>query len=159
MAKVQAGRFTAATDRDFVVFIIGMRVNHWWMFHKWIPVAFAMPRMLMKLFSDKSLGMLGAESFFRPFPLTTCMISYWESFEKLERFARDRTLPHAEAWARFLKNVGNNGSVGIYHETYQVKPGDFECVYGNMPLFGLAAATRHVPVGPGTDSAKDRIGR
>ena len=61
-----------------------MRVNKWWQFHKWIPTALAMPRMLMKLQQDKSLGMYSAESFFRFFPLTTTLISYWESFEHLE---------------------------------------------------------------------------
>lgn len=31
---------------DFVVFLIGMRVNRPWMIRKWVPVATAMPRML-----------------------------------------------------------------------------------------------------------------
>lgn len=28
-----------------------------------------------------------------------------------------------------------------------------------MPLFGLAKATSHVPIGPGTNTAKQRMGR
>ncbi|RYZ80853.1 MAG: DUF4188 domain-containing protein [Proteobacteria bacterium] len=157
MSKVSPGRFTAEVNRDFVVFIIGMRVNKWWLPHKWLPVATAMPRMLIKLGKDRSLGMLGAESFFRFFPLTTTLISYWKSFEDLERFATDRSLPHAAAWADFMKSIGSTGTVGIYHETYKVKRGDFECVYANMPKFGLAAAFNLVPIQKAKDSARSRI--
>ncbi len=28
--------------------------------------------------------------------------------------------------------------VGIWHETYLIEPGKFECVYGNMPPFDWA---------------------
>jgi Monooxygenase af470-like len=34
--------------------------------------------------------------------------------------------------------------VGIWHETYLVEPNQFEVFYGNMPKFGLGAATEHV---------------
>ena len=33
-----------------------------------------------------------------------------------------------------------NGDVGIWHETYRVRPGDYENVYLNMPEFGLGKA-------------------
>jgi Domain of unknown function (DUF4188) len=159
MAKIFPGRFTAEVKKDFVVFLIGMRVNRWWMFHKWVPTFIAMPRMQRALAKDKSLGMFGRESFFRLFPLTIILVSYWESFEKLDQFAKDRTLPHAEAWSKFMKSVGSNGTVGIYHETYKVSASEFECVYGNMPLFGLASAFNHVPIGKSTDSARQRISK
>jgi hypothetical protein len=38
-----------------------------------------------------------------------------------------------------------------------VHPGDVECIYSNMPVFGLAAASRHVPIGRRTDTAADRL--
>lgn len=69
MSKIFPGRYSSEVNRDFVVFIIGMQVNRWWMFHLWLPVAFAMPRMLIKLQKNKNLGMLGGESFFRFFLL------------------------------------------------------------------------------------------
>jgi len=159
MSKIFPGRYTADVSRDFVVFIIGMRVNHWWMFHLWLPVAIAMPRMMLKLKKDKSLGLLGSEAFFRLFPLTTTLISYWDSFEHLDRFAKDKNLPHASAWAKFMKSVGSSGHVGIYHETYKVKASDFECVYGNMPKFGLASSFTHVPIQNSQDTAKARINK
>lgn len=159
MAKIFPGRYTVEANEDFVVFIIGMRVNSWWKIHLWLPTALALPRMLMKLQSDKSLGMLGAESFFRLFPITTTLISYWRSFDHLERFAKDPTLPHADAWAKFMKSVGSSGDVGIYHETYKVRPTDYECIYGNMPKFGLATAFTHVLVDSKRNTAKARISR
>ena len=49
MAKVLAKRMTAEVEGEFVVFLIGMRINAFWKIHKWLPVALAMPRMLREL--------------------------------------------------------------------------------------------------------------
>ncbi len=46
MAKTINQRMTVKLEGDFVVFLIGMRINRFWKFHKWIPVAAAMPKML-----------------------------------------------------------------------------------------------------------------
>jgi hypothetical protein len=35
---------TARLDGEFVVFLIGMRINRYWKLHKWLPVATAMPQ-------------------------------------------------------------------------------------------------------------------
>jgi hypothetical protein len=45
MTTVIPARMTAKLG-DFVVFLIGMRV---WKFWKWLPMATAMPRMLIEL--------------------------------------------------------------------------------------------------------------
>lgn len=71
-------------------------------------------------------------------------VQYWRSFEDLENFARHPTEPHLQVWQDFNQRIGSDGSVGIGHETYMVSARQLECVYGNMPLFGLAAATAHV---------------
>ena len=42
---IHAERMTARMDGDFVVFMIGMRINRPWMIHKIIPVFAAMPKM------------------------------------------------------------------------------------------------------------------
>ena len=49
MGKVIADRMTAQVEDDFVVFLIGMRINRFWKVHKWLPVAMAMPRMRREL--------------------------------------------------------------------------------------------------------------
>lgn len=86
------------------------------------------------------------------------VVQYWRSFADLDRFARDSADPHRPAWQRFNRNVGSSGEVGIWHETYEVRSGEYECMYGNMPRVGLAAAAEHLPIGRKTDSAAQRIG-
>jgi hypothetical protein len=157
MAKVIPGRFTAQTDQPVVVFLIGMRINKLHALRKWLPTFMAMPRMLKELSTHPEKGFLGAQLFRSGRTILT--VQYWRSFDDLERFARDEGDPHMPAWRRFNKVVGyKDGSVGIFHESYLVQPGQFETVYGNMPLFGLAAATGHVPARGGLLTARRRLG-
>ena len=64
MAKVMTGRYTAQIDEPFVVFLIGMRINKWFAFSKWIPTARAMGPMLRTLFQHPEKGFLGGQVFF-----------------------------------------------------------------------------------------------
>jgi hypothetical protein len=155
MASVFPGRFTANAERDFVVFLIGMRINKPWKVNRWWPVATAMPRMLRVLDQHPELGCLGYQQWFGR---TTLLVQYWRDFSSLDRFARDKDLPHLEPWRRFNRAIRDSGDVGIWHETYQVRAGESEAFYGNMPMFGLAAATEHVPVGRKGQAAAARIG-
>lgn len=157
MKSIHPGRFTAATNEPFVVFLIGMRVNQWWRFDKWLPVSAAMGPMLQALFAYPEKGFLHAE-FFWNFG-TSCMVQYWRSFEDLERFARNPSDPHLDPWKKFNQAVGSGGIVGIWHETYLVNPDQFECVYGNMPRFGLAAAMQHVPAVGRRETARLRLAK
>jgi hypothetical protein len=127
---------------EFVVFLIGMRINRPWKVHRWFPVARAMSRMLKELDDAGDLGLRHVESWVGR---TTMMVQYWDSFEALERYATSSTSAHLPAWSAFNKAVGSNGDVGIWHETYAVRPGSFECVYNNMPRFGLSKAFETVP--------------
>ena len=154
MAKIITERVTAQIDGDIVVFLIGLRFNKLWKVHRWLPVLSAMPRMLRELYSDPSLGFLGANAWFG---ITTVMVQYWRSFEQLERYAKDRSHAHLPAWAAFNRAIGNSGDVGIWHEAYRIHPGDYECLYHNMPLFGLARATRMVPAIGVRESAEGRL--
>src|SRR5438445_2257525 len=149
------GRYTADIDGDFVVFLIGMRFNKPWRPRQWLPVASAMPKMLKVLDQHPELGCLGYQ---RWMGRTTIMVQYWRSFEDLDRFARDKDLPHLEPWRRFNRAVRDSGDVGIWHETFKVRAGEYEAVYGNMPIFGLAAVGRHVPARQKGNSAPTRIG-
>jgi hypothetical protein len=153
--KIHPGRYTADIDDGFVVFLIGMRFNRPLRVHRWLPVARAMPRMLRLLDDHPELGCLGYEQWYGR---TTVVLQYWRDFESLDRFARDEQLPHLEPWRAFNRAVGSSGDVGIWHETYRVQPGGYETIYANMPLFGLAAASRHVPAGRKANTAAARIG-
>ncbi|HEX2149961.1 MAG TPA: DUF4188 domain-containing protein [Actinomycetota bacterium] len=155
MAQVYDGRYTAHIDGDFVVFLIGMRVNKLWKPQKWIPVAREMGPMLKTLFGNPEKGMLGARFGWMGGPL---VVQYWRSFTDLDHFARSAAEPHRPAWQRYNKNVKSSGEVGIWHETFKVRAGEYECVYGNMPRVGLAAAAEHQPVVRKSESAAQRIG-
>jgi hypothetical protein len=156
-SPVLAGRYTAEIGPGgAVVFLIGMRFNRWWRVDKWWPVFLAMPRMLRHLSADPESGLLGYHLWFGRVPL---VVQYWRSIDDLVAFASDSQAPHAVAWREFNRRISAGGAVGVWHETYQVLPGRQECVYVNMPSFGLAAATRHVPICPGTGSARARLRR
>lgn len=159
MSAVISDRYTTEINQPFVVFLVGMRVNQFWAFRKWTQVASAFPKMVEILQAHPEKGFLGGEQFFRLFPLTTIMVSYWRSFEDLERFARGKDDPHLETWRRFNREIGYDGSVGVWHETYTIEPGHYEALYGNMPLFGLAKATqRTVPIhGSTLRTARERL--
>jgi hypothetical protein len=156
MPKVFPGRYTARIDGPFAVFLIGMRINQLWAVHKWMPIASAMPSMLNQLAKDPAKGFLGVETWVRWREVMG--VQYWRSFDDLENFARNPADPHLQVWKDFNRRVGSDGSVGIWHETYLVNAGQFECVYGNMPLLGLAAATAHVPAIGNRETARLRIG-
>jgi len=49
--------------------------------------------------------------------------------------------------------------VGIWHESYLVEAGRYETIYGNMPVFGLAKASQHVPATGNRETARRRLGR
>jgi hypothetical protein len=152
---VQRGRFTADIEGDFVVFLIGMRFNHPLRVHKWWPVFTAMPTMIRALHQHPELGCLGTQNWIGR---TTLLLQYWRDFDSLNQFARDKDLPHLEPWRRFNRAVRDSGDVGIWHETFRVRAGEYEAVYGNMPVFGLAAASRSLPVARKAESAAARIG-
>lgn len=157
MAKVIPGRMSADLEDDFVIFLIGMRFNRPWHLRKAYLAFTAMPKMLRYLDRHPELGLLGHTlAFGANGPV---VIQYWRSVEQLEEFARSTAAPHHPAWKTWNKVIGyQTPDVGIWHESYQVKAGAYECLYGNMPRFGLAAAGEHVPVARKGDTAAQRRG-
>lgn len=156
MSSIFPGRYTAQIEGSFVVFVIGMRINKLWAIHKWLPVAQAMQPMVTHLRTNRELGLLHVEQFV--YWRGAALVQYWRSFEQLESFARNPSLSHLDAWKRFNRAVGADGSVGIWHESYLVPEGQYECIYGNMPKFGLAAASTHLPAVGAKETAKCRLG-
>ncbi|WP_400162856.1 DUF4188 domain-containing protein [Brevibacillus sp. TJ4] len=155
MANVFPGRFTAQIDGPFVVFVIGMRINRYWAVHKWVPVAKAMGGMVKELYQHPELGFLGTSFHMNSRELT--QIQYWRSYEHLENYARHGH-QHLTAWRNFNKRIGTDGSVGVFHETYLVEAGKYECLYANMPVWGLAQAGEHVPAVGKKETARRRLG-
>ena len=155
MTKVFAGRHSARMEGDFVVFLIGMRLNRPWKVRHLPWFMTTMPRMLKELEADPSSGFLGAQraAMFGGF----AVVQYWRSFEHLERFARNADSLHLPAWKEFNKRIRDSGDIGIWHETYRVHAGDYEAIYGNMPKVGLGAVGEHAPVGSASTAAR-RVG-
>ena len=152
---IRRERLAAKMEGDFVVFLIGMRVNRWWKPWQWLRSVLAMPRMIKELRQKPELGFLGAEQWFGR---TTVMVQYWRSREALMAYARSRAAEHLPAWRAFNKLVGTNGDVGIWHETYCISPGAYENVYVNMPPFGLGKAGILLPAAGARQSAEGRLG-
>jgi hypothetical protein len=149
-------RMTARLEGEFAVFLIGLRINHPWAIHKWLPVTAAMPRMLKELYSKPELGLLSHEMWFSR---TIILVQYWRSLDALLDYSKARDSAHLPVWQAFNRAMGTNGSVGIWHETYLAKPGTYENVYVNMPAFGMGKAGELVPAKSGLQSASGRLGR
>ena len=150
---VRQGRWTAEIEGDFVVFLINARPG-WRLFRSLRDLGGrSMQKMLDYLMEHPEKGLLGyqAHGVFGP------IVQYWRSFDQLEAFARDKDDPHLEVWRNYWKRVGKSTRSGIWHETFLVKAGQYEAIYGNMPPIGLGKAGRLVPVAEAR-SARERIG-
>lgn len=156
MSNVIAQRMTARIEGDFVVFLIGMRINKLWKVWKWAPVARQMPQMLAELAAQPELGLLHARTHFG-LP-NILVVQYWRSFDHLHEYATGANALHFPAWRAFNRAVGSNGDVGIWHESYLVKDGAYESVYNNMPPYGLGVAGSLRPAQGGMRSARGRLG-
>jgi hypothetical protein len=138
MADVKQGRWAASVDGDFVVFLIGARMDwrHPLRTFRDLGGMQGMPYMLKHLSKRPESGLLG----FQTYGLTM-NVQYWRSFEDLERFANAQDQPHRPAWRNYWKRVGRDPRSGIWHETFLVRAGEYEAVYGNMPPHGLGRAS------------------
>jgi hypothetical protein len=155
MTNIITERVCAEVEGDIVVFLIGMRINKLWKLWKWVPVLFAMPRMLQELAAHPELGLLHARPQFGV--RNQWVVQYWSSAEHLRAYARAAGQAHLPAWQAFNVKVGTDGDVGIWHETYVVPPGHAESVYVNMPRHGLGLAGTLFPAKGERATASKRL--
>lgn len=153
MGEVAGRRMTAEIEGDFVVFLIGARLSKVALVQSLMDLGGrrGMKHMLDYLVAHPEKGLMAYEM-----GLPT-IVQYWRSFEQLEAFARDEHDPHLDAWRQYWRRVGRSSRTGIWHETYLVKAGHYEAVYGNMPAHGLGKAGRLVPVSE-SSRARERLG-
>lgn len=153
MADVAGRRMQGEIDGDFVVFLIGARINNWLQFGRCLldlGGRRGMRHMLDHLVAHPDKGLLGYEFGF------PTIVQYWRSFEHLEAFANDQADPHLDVWRQYWRRVGRDDRTGIWHETYLVHAGEYEAIYGNMPPYGLGKAGRLVPISERT-RARERL--
>ena len=147
MADIRQGRWTAEIDGDFVVFIIGARLNSKLEALKALTDLGGrrgMNHMLKYLTQHPEKGLLGYET------AGLTIIQYWRSFEHLEAFAKDTNDPHLEVWRNYWRRVGKTTRTGIWHETYLVRDGrvrsDLQQHASARPCQGgKARSTRRIP--------------
>ena len=151
------GRQQAHPEKPFALFLIGMRVNRLWAVSRWLPVARAMTRMQAELVRNPDSGLLWQKNFISG--RVTLLMQYWVSGEKLFAFAHDRAGEHFPAWADFNRRAKDNHAVGIWHETYVLKPEDCENIYRDMPAFGLGGAIGVAPATARMGGLRDPLSR
>ena len=157
MSDIARERLCAESEGDMVVFLIGMRINKLWKVWRWLPVFFAMPRMLKELGARPELGLLAAYPYFQG--RVVGVTQYWQSVAQLQAYAHAQDRAHMPAWKKFNDGIGTSGDVGIWHETYVVPRAGSESVYVNMPKYGLGAAGTLFPAKGARASAAKRLGR
>jgi hypothetical protein len=145
-------RVTAKIEGDFVVFLIGARINKPWKLKELIWFLPLMNKMVKELEARPESGFMGYEGM----GLTT-LLQYWRSVDQLMAYARDRNSTHFPAWVEFNKRIGSNGDIGIWHETYCVRANEYECVYNNMPAYGLARVSQLVDATGAQQTARGRL--
>lgn len=153
MAEIAGRRMMAEIEGDFVVFLIGARFNRKLDFARSLldlGGRRGMQHMLSYLAARPEKGLLAYEM-----GIPT-IVQYWRSFEHLEAFARDAEDPHLEVWRQYWRRLGRGDRTGIWHETYLVREGEYEAVYGNMPARGLGKAGRLIPMSEGV-GARQRL--
>lgn len=147
-----SSRMAAEIEGEFVVFLIGFRINRLWRLDAWLPVFLAMPKMLRELATQPELGLLGGQ--FAGFTI----VQYWRSTEHLNAYAKAREHEHLPAWRAFNRNARKAaGAVGIWHETFKVAAGQYETVYIDMPRHGLGTAGTLVPAMGRRETAAGRL--
>jgi hypothetical protein len=147
MAEIRRGRYTAEIEGDFVVLLIAPRLNKPWLALRSLrdlgEPRRGMRAMLDDLLAQPDTGLLGYRMG-RP-----VIVQYWRSVEHLEAWARDPGQKHRPSWLDFYRR-DTRGRTGIWHETFLVRAGEYEAVYNDVPVSGLAAAGRPAPLDTGS---------
>ena len=88
------------------------------------------------------------------------IVQYWRSFEHLEAYARSHDHSHWPAWVAFNKRMRESrDDVGIWHETYVIRAGQYEAIYSGMPTWGLGSVGALVPASGRKEFARGRVGK
>ena len=155
MAQIHAERMAAEIDGDFVVFLIGARLNKWWQLRDMMWFSKTMPKMLRELSNlpSEDTGFLGYQQLGM-----LINVQYWRSFDHLEAYARSKDHEHFPEWIEFNRRYkSRRGDVGIWHETYLVRDSAYEAVYSGMPAFGLGKVGNLVPATGSREAARQRL--
>lgn len=152
LENVTHGRMAGKINGDFCVFLLGIRNNAPVPLNSTFKfVAGAYLSMIRQLEADpEKYGFLGTSNFTgtnwkRGSHILNVM--YWRSYEDVERFARDTNATHWPAWKAAQKVTRASPHIGLWHEAFNVRGGDYHSIYVNCPPLGLGHAGYLVPAG------------
>jgi hypothetical protein len=131
---IQRSRFTSKFNDNFVIFLVGMRINSLLPLNKWWPYYQAIPDIINELRAQPELGCLHAELWRSR---TSIMIQYWRSISDLHAYLNNTCGASLPAWKKFNEAANTDGVVGIWQEAYRISPGHYDTIYVNMPPFDL----------------------
>lgn len=167
-------RFTAFVPKDsprdkpMVLFLIGTRLNSWWALLTNLPVFMRYGKAAGPNFvatgRDNSYGCLyqrqWGDALDFLFGDGVMTVQYWRSMDDLSNFNKEKD--HMASRKQYYNEMEQAGIVSIWHETYLIQPGSYECVWGNSHPIGLAAVpgVTIVPINTSTsryDTAMARL--
>lgn len=154
ISRISGRRTTARRDEPFVVFMMGVRVNDLFAVRGWVSVLLSLRAMLREMRADPGCGLMGGRTYFSWRCVT--LVQYWESHEALEAYARSPEKGHLPEWRRFNRDIRKSRAVGLWHEVFNVGSGEYEAIYADVPVSGLAKATRHIPAVGARESVRRR---
>jgi len=142
MTKTINQRMTISKEDNFVVFLVGININHLWKLHSWIPSILAIPKILNELTYITESGFLGYQliSHFPP-----VIAEYWKSVDDLENHTQYRYEKKYQAWNDFAQKINQNNDVDIWHEIYNVSDGESSRIYNGMPVYGTRKLNQIMP--------------
>ena len=153
-SRTSYARTTARISGDFVVFLIGSRLNRPLPDLHCLRLSREFDAMMDHLrASDPGVtGFLGDDPYVGAHNgrSSTLSVQYWRSYEHLRAFAQSPHATHLRVWREYNARGGVEASpYGIWHETYLVRDGEYEAIYGAMPPMGLALASGNIQLADG----------
>lgn len=144
-------KLTTDNREGLVVFILGARINRWWLLPIALPILSRVGKMLKELRDDPDSGLLGLQ------PMGSATIQYWKSLDHLLAYTDNNERAHRPTTRRFYQRLFKNRAVGIWHELYVLPPGHYEGLYANMPTFGLGTCRELLPAQGALGTARRRL--
>ena len=154
MTQTDPQRVTTNNDDGLVVFLIGARINRFWLLPIALPILSRMQVMLKELANDSESGLLGVQSLG-----FGGMVQYWKSVDHLINYADARDRTHKPTATRYYQRLFKNRAIGLWHELFIVRGGHYEGLYANMPKFGLGQFRALVPATGKYATARGRLER
>ena len=148
---------TAPINEPMCVSLVGVQCRSWTSLWKMPFIVSRMIKIQRELKNDPDSGFLWGMNFSTMKPFTTLYLSYWRSVEDLQKFVSDRRFSHLKSTGEYYSKFRNDSSIGIWHETYEVHPGQSENLYYGMPPFGASGFLKTISVEKNSKQFVNRI--